>query len=171
MLNVIFAIIISFVLVLALVYYALVKYNIKKENVRKTVDGVIIDGKENILLIKRKYPPFQDYYALPGGFIDKGETPKQALIREIKEETNMEIKIIKKIGVFDEKGRDPRGEVHSTAFFCKIASDPSKARGDTDSKEALFIPIKELNKMKLAFDHRKILQEAGLIEKESLFDF
>ncbi|TXT67606.1 MAG: ADP-ribose pyrophosphatase (modular protein) [Promethearchaeota archaeon] len=169
-LNGTFAIIISSVLVIALIYYALVKYDIKKENIRKTVDGVILDRRGNILLIKRKYPPFQDFFALPGGFINKGETPKEAIIREIKEETNMEIKIIKKIGVFDEPGRDPRGEVHSTAFLCEITGDPSKARGDTDSKEALYLPIKELHKTKLAFDHRKILQEAGLIEKESFFD-
>jgi len=162
-LNGLIAIFISSVLVFAFIYYALVKYKIKKKHIRRAVDGVILDGKGNILLIKRKYPPYKDFYALPGGFIEKGESPKQAIMREIKEETNSEVEIIKNIGVYDKPGRDPRGEVHSTAFLCKIVSDISKVEANMDSKDAIFTPISELNHIKFAFDHKQILRDADLI--------
>ncbi len=165
-LNGLIAIFISSVLVFAFIYYALVKYKIKKKNIRRAVDGVILDGKGNILLIKRKYPPFKDFYALPGGFIEKGESPKQAIMREIKEETNLEVEIVEKIGVYDKPGRDPRGEIHSTAFLCKIIGDISKLKASMDSKDASFTPIMELNHIKFAFDHKQILRDAELIKQD-----
>jgi len=170
-LNSLFAIIISGVLLFAIIYYVFVKLKIRKEKVKQAVDGIILDGDKNhIVLIKRKYPPYQGHYALPGGFIDKGETPESAIVREIKEETNLEVKIMERIGHYDEPSRDPRGDVHSTAFLCEVVGEGYDLKAKTDSLSAEFIPLENLNTIKLAFDHREMLEDAGLIEKRSIFD-
>ena len=129
-----------------------------------TVDAIIEDQEGNVVLIKRKYPPFQNYYALPGGFIKEGEKPVEAVIREVKEETNLDIKVESKIGIYTEEGRDPRGNVHTTAYKCRIIGGVSDLRGGDDSKDAELIPITELQNIELAFDHKKILSDANLIK-------
>ena len=139
-------------------------FKIKEAEIGKTVDAVIEDEKGNIVLIKRRYPPFKDFYALPGGFIEKGENPKRAIIREAKEETNLDISIIKKIGVFDKEGRDPRGNVISTAYKCRIIGNASKIRGGSDSTLAEFIPKDKIEDLDLAFDHKEIIKEAGVLD-------
>jgi 8-oxo-dGTP diphosphatase len=156
-------IIIVGILTLTVGYFIYSKLKIKEEQTAKTVDAVIEDSQGNIILIKRKYPPFKDYFALPGGFIEKGENPKQALIREVKEETNLNVKILKKIGVFDEEGRDPRGRIVSTAFLCQIIGDTSTMESGTDSAEVELIPIDDIKSLDLAFDHREILKESRII--------
>ena len=88
-----------------------------------TVDAVILyNNKKDIVLIKRKNPPFKNGYALPGGFVDVGETVEDACIREALEETNIKVKIIKLIGVFSDPKRDPRGHTVSVAFLCGTVS-------------------------------------------------
>lgn len=170
-LNSIVAFIISGVLLFAFIYYVFVKFKGKKEQVKKAVDGIILNENEDqIVLIRRKYPPYQEYYALPGGFINKGESPERALLREIKEETNLDVSIIKKIGYYDDPGRDPRGKIYSTAFLCKITGKESKLKAKTDSLSAEFMPIAQLDTIQLAFDHREMLEDAKLIEKRSFFD-
>jgi len=159
----IFIIIIG-ILILTISYFVYSKIKIIEKQVGKTVDAVIEDGRGNVVLIKRKYPPFKDFYALPGGFIEKGETPKQAIKREIKEETNLNIEIIKRIGVFDKEGRDPRGKVISTAFKCRIISDISQMESGSDSAGVELIPKEKIATLDLAFDHREILKEADIIE-------
>ena len=94
--------------------------------------------------------------------IKEGEKPVEALIREVKEETNLDIKIDYKIGVYTEEGRDPRGTVHTTAYKCRIIGDTSNIRGGDDSKAAELIPVSELVSLELAFDHKKILRDANL---------
>ncbi len=157
-------IIILGILVLTIGYYIYSKIKIIETEVGKTVDAVIEDDRGNVVLIKRKYPPFKDYYALPGGFIEKGETPKQAVIREVKEETNLTIEILKKIGIFDEEGRDPRGKIISTAFKCRIIGDTSQMQSGTDSASVELIPKEKIATLDLAFDHRDILKDADIIE-------
>ena len=135
----------------------------KKADIRKTVDAVIEDNAGNVILIKRKYPPFQDYYALPGGFIEKGESAIRALVREVKEETNLDVKILHKVGLYTEEGRDPRGSIHSTVYKCSIIGDIKKMRSGDDSKNVLLIPKNQLKDIELAFDHKKILEDANLL--------
>ena len=151
------------ILIITIGYFIYSKFKIKESQIGKAVDAVIEDERGNILLIKRKYPPFKDFYALPGGFIEKGETPKQTIIREVKEETNLDIEVIKKIGVFDKEGRDPRGKVISTAFKCRIISDPSKMMSGTDSTGVELISKERIKQLDLAFDHRDILKDAGVL--------
>jgi 8-oxo-dGTP diphosphatase len=140
------------------------KKQIKKTGIGKAVDAIIEDDKGNIVLIKRKYLPFKDYYALPGGAIEKGEKAKDAVIREVKEETNLRVKTIKKIGVYDDPGRDPRGEVISTAFKCVIVGPLSDMKSGDDAKEVKLISKDRLKEIELAFDHRKMLKDANILK-------
>ncbi|MFX0069577.1 MAG: NUDIX domain-containing protein [Candidatus Hermodarchaeota archaeon] len=155
--------IIAGILMLTIGYYIFSTIKLKELEVGKTVDAVIDDGKGNVVLIRRKYPPFKGYYALPGGFIEKGESQKQAVLREAKEETNLDLIIVKKIGVFDKEGRDPRGRIISTAFKCKIKGDTSNMRAADDSEAVELVPINKLKDIDLAFDHRDILKEADIL--------
>jgi 8-oxo-dGTP diphosphatase len=163
LLNFIIAMIITGILVVTILFNIYMRIQIKKVKIGYAVDAIIEDRKGNIVLIKRKYPPFQGFYALPGGFIEKGENPKQAILREVKEETNLTVKIIEKIGVFDEEGRDPRGNIHSTAYRC-IIDDPSNMKSGDDSRAVELIPKEKLKDLELAFDHKKIIKEANLFD-------
>lgn len=119
-----------------------------------TVDTVIIYmGK--IVLIRRKNPPFQDHFALPGGFVDVGETVEAAAVREAKEETGLDVEMIKLIGVYSDPARDPRGHTVSVCFL-GVGSGKLKAGSD-----ALYTELFGINEIpELAFDHNKIIENA-----------
>jgi 8-oxo-dGTP diphosphatase len=153
---------IGFVVLVAYFIYGKVK--IKRLEYGHTVDAVIQDGDRNIILVKRKYAPYKDKYALPGGFIKYNEDPEQAIIREVREETNLAVKIISKIGTYDQKGRDPRGRIVSTAFKCRLVKDLSTLREGDDAAKAEIIPIDQLKNLELAFDHSQILKDAGVLK-------
>ncbi|TXT59370.1 MAG: ADP-ribose pyrophosphatase [Promethearchaeota archaeon] len=128
-----------------------------------TVDAVILFDSDNLVLIKRKNPPFKGQYALPGGFVDVGETVEVACIREAKEETNINVKITELIGVFSKPDRDPRGHTVSIAFLCEPKSNREDPKAQDDAAELELVPIQKIRKMKLAFDHKQIIKKAGLI--------
>ena len=163
LLNGIIGIIIVAFLSLTIMYYVYTRVQLKKSNTSLTVDAIIEDREGNIVLIRRKYPPFQNYYALPGGFIKKGEKPTEALIREVKEETNLNVKVESKIGVYNKEGRDPRGNIHTTAYKCRVIGDFSDLKSGNDSKKTELIPLYQLETIELAFDHKEILKDAKLI--------
>ena len=144
-------------------YFIYHRLRAKVEEKGYTVDAVILDDNKNIILIKRKYPPYEGKYALPGGFIRYNEDPEQAVIREVREETNLAVKIVKKIGTYDQKGRDPRGRIVSTAYKCKLVKDLSLLAGGDDAKVAEAIPIEKVKSIDLAFDHKQILKDAHII--------
>ena len=121
-----------------------------------TVDGVIL-YKGGVVLIKRKNEPFKDHYALPGGFVEYGETVEEALKREMKEETGLDVRIIRQVGVYSDPNRDPRGHTVSVAFLC--LGEGGLRAGD-DAKEVHVVPIGEALNLPLAFDHAKILKDA-----------
>ncbi len=123
-------------------------------NCALTVDCVIF-CKEGVVLIKRKNPPFQGDYALPGGFVDEDETAEEACIRETFEETGLTIKDPQLAGVYSSPGRDPRGRTVSIAFFAK-ADNQSLQAGD-DAAEATV--ISDWQNISLAFDHKKIIRD------------
>ena len=162
-LNLIITLIVSSILIATIIFSIFMRLKVKKVKVARAVDAVIEDKSGNLVLIKRKYPPFQGLYALPGGFVESGEKPKQALLREVKEETNLDVEIVEKIGVFDEEGRDPRGTIHSTVYKC-IVYDTSTMRSGDDSKNVGLISKEQVKDMELAFDHKKILKDANFIE-------
>jgi len=156
------AILIIGILIATIGFYLNNRIQMKKAEIGETVDAVIEDNAGNVILIKRKYPPYQNYYALPGGFIEKGESSVKAIIREVKEETNLEVKVLHKIGVYTEEGRDPRGDIHSIAYKCSIIGDIATMRSGDDSKKVELLPKNQLKDIELAFDHKKILEDARL---------
>ncbi len=119
-----------------------------------TVDAVIIlNGK--IVLIKRKNPPYQGNFALPGGFVEIGETTEEATVREVHEETGLSIKIIKLLGVYSDPLRDPRGH---TVSVCYLVSGEGKPKADSDAEDIGLFDITDMPQM--AFDHNMIIDYA-----------
>ncbi len=119
-----------------------------------TVDGILVEG-EKILLIVRKNDPFRGRYALPGGFVDYGETVEEAMVREMKEETGLDCVVESLLGVYSDPDRDPRGHTVSTVFTLKRIGGELAA--STDALEAGFFTLGNLPK--LAFDHVKIVRD------------
>lgn len=120
-----------------------------------TVDGIILKD-EKILLIKRKNEPYKDNWALPGGFVEYGETVEKAVIREVLEETGLQTEISKLIGVYSDPDRDPRGHTITTVYSLNIVKGDMKS-GD-DAKDVKFFDLKQLPS--LSFDHGKIINDA-----------
>ena len=121
-----------------------------------TVDCVAIDAKGRVLLIRRGNPPFQGHYALPGGFVDVGETVEDACRRELLEETGVEAKKLTLIGVYSEPGRDPRGATVAVAFLARVKG-AAKAGDDAAAVEW----VESWRRLDLAFDHKQILKDAA----------
>jgi 8-oxo-dGTP diphosphatase len=118
------------------------------------VDGVLVKDSE-VLLIRRKSSPHEGEFALPGGFVQLGETVVNAVLRELKEETAIDARIVRLVGVYSDPKRDPRGHTVSVAFLLEyVAGSP---QGGDDASEARFFPLDELPD--LAFDHGKILAD------------
>jgi ADP-ribose pyrophosphatase YjhB (NUDIX family) len=87
-----------------------------------TVDCVVFDPDGRLLLIRRKNPPFRGQYALPGGYVDYGETTEHAAARELAEETSLAAVTMSLIGVFSDPHRDPRGHTVSIAYRVGVAN-------------------------------------------------
>jgi 8-oxo-dGTP diphosphatase len=122
-----------------------------------TVDGIVrvfSPDFKGIVLIKRKNPPFG--FALPGGFVDRGERIEDALKREMKEEISLDVKIDKLLGVYSDPKRDPRLHTASCVFICSAFNLPEA--GD-DAKEAFVVKLEEIPWDEMAFDHGKILRD------------
>jgi len=123
------------------------------------VDGIIQlfdknDDFKGIVLIERKNPPFG--LAIPGGFVDVGEKVEDALLREMKEETSLEVEIIKLLGVYSDPKRDPRFHTVSVVFICKAYGIP---KASSDAKEVKIYKLEEIPYDRLVFDHEKILKD------------
>ncbi len=117
-----------------------------------TVD-VIIKCGEGIILIERKNPPYG--WAIPGGFVDYGETVEDAALREAKEETSLDVKNLKQFYVYSDPHRDPRGHTVSVVFTGEADGTP-KAGGDAKN---IGIFTKTILPDNIAFDHKKILTD------------
>lgn len=156
---------ISFFIILGVGLYILYmimksKLTIAKNKTSEAVDAIILDDKGNAVMIVRKDPPFKGELALPGGFVEENEKPEDAVVREAKEETNLDIQVIQKVGVYDKPDRDPRGRIISHAFLCKCLSNPSDLRGKDDAIDAKWLSCEQLSKLDLAFDHADIVSDA-----------
>jgi 8-oxo-dGTP diphosphatase len=116
-----------------------------------TVDA-IIETQGGIVIIKRSNPPFG--YALPGGFVDYGESLEQAIIREVREETDLEITNLKQFHTYSDPRRDPRFHTVGTVFIAQAIGEPKA--GD-DAAGVQVVPRGDIEKLDFAFDHRLIL--------------
>lgn len=121
-----------------------------------TVDCIVIDAADRVLLIRRGHPPFVGAYAIPGGFVDVGETVEDACRRELLEETGVKAGKLHLLGVYSDPKRDPRGHTCSVAFLTRLKRAAAVAGDDAASVE--WVPLARRTRM--AFDHGKILQDA-----------
>lgn len=124
----------------------------KYRNPLPTVD-IIIEVGQDIVLIQRKNFPYG--WALPGGFVDYGESLEQAAVREAKEETNLDVKLLSQMGAYSDPARDPRQHTISVVFIAEAVGTPEAA---DDAAEARLFKRSNLPEH-LAFDHGKILQD------------
>jgi ADP-ribose pyrophosphatase YjhB (NUDIX family) len=124
----------------------------KHRNPIPTVD-IIIEIKGQIVLIKRKNPPRG--WAIPGGFIDYGESAEAAAEREAKEETGLEVRNIKQFHTYSDPSRDPRHHTVSVVFVAQASGQPE---ADDDAADLALFDQKTLPEL-IAFDHRQILDD------------
>ena len=132
-----------------------------------TSDGIIEiyndkDIFQGIVLIERKNEPRG--LALPGGFVDVGESVEDALVREMKEETDLDVTISRILGIYSDPARDPRFHTASVVYVAKAKGQP---KGGDDAKEANLYSLDAIPMEKLVFDHSKIVQDYLLSRKNS----
>jgi 8-oxo-dGTP diphosphatase len=133
----------------------------KKQNISVLVDAVIFFRKADIfkvLLIRRKNEPFQNQWALPGGFLEENETMEEGAKRELEEETGLKIKNLQQVGAFGNPGRDPRARTISIAFVGLIEVE-TVVKSNDDAIDAKWFSLNDLPEM--AFDHNEIISEAN----------
>lgn len=124
-------------------------------NPAPTTDVIIHHPERGIVLIERGQSPHG--FALPGGFIDEGESAEAAAIREMREETSLDVALTGLLGVYSRPDRDPRRHTLSVAFT-GLARNPDALRAGDDALRAAFYPLDALPAM-LVFDHEKIVDD------------
>ncbi len=124
-----------------------------------TADCVVItrEAEPKVLLIQRGIEPFKDCWAFPGGFMNMDETTEECAIRELEEETGLQIKELHQIGAYSKVDRDPRGRTITVAYLA-IVDKPVAVIGQDDAAKAEWWPINALPP--LAFDHEDIMRDA-----------
>lgn len=138
-------------------HHRLISAMIKMKMRPLAVDAIVI-YRDRLVFIKRKNEPYKGMLALPGGFVEEGETTEQAAIREVWEETGLKAEILKLVGVYSNPHRDPRGPVVSICYLLKAAGEH---KASTDASEVILLKPAEVPM--LAFDHNAMISDA---EKE-----
>ncbi len=118
-----------------------------------TVD-VIIEVGEGIVLVKRKNPPYG--WAIPGGFVDYGESLEEAAVREALEETGLKVTLKCQLYTYSSPDRDPRFHTITTVYIAEAEGEP---KGMDDASEARVFSLEEIPWEELAFDHAEILKD------------
>lgn len=126
---------------------------LKYSNPLPTADVVIYDEERGIVLVRRKNPPVG--MALPGGFIEEGETAEHAAVREMKEETGLDVRLLGLLGVYSHPLRDNRCHVLTTVFVGR-AEYPELLRAGDDAAAAAYYPMNALPGP-LCFDHARVI--------------
>jgi 8-oxo-dGTP diphosphatase len=126
-----------------------------------TVDCVVFgldDEDLKVLLIRRDLPPFEDKWALPGGFVRLNETLDEAARRELQEETSLERVFLEQLYTFGAIDRDPRERVITVAYYALVRLSDHRVQAATDARDAVWFAMDDLPP--LAFDHDQILETA-----------
>ena len=134
-------------------------YTYKYPRPAVTADCVVVtkDATPKVLLIERGADPFKGCWAFPGGFLNMDETTEQCAIRELEEETGLQVTEFHQIGAYSKVDRDPRGRTVTVAYLA-IVDEPNAVSGRDDATKAVWWPIDTLPP--LAFDHEDIMQDA-----------
>lgn len=132
-------------------------------DIKVAVDAIVFGYSKqegvSILLIQRKYPPFKNAWAIPGGFILPDETLEEAVRRELREETGIEVNYLEQLYTFGAPQRDPRQRVISIAYVALVKSSQfQQLKASTDAENAQWFNFRELPP--LAFDHKEIMDAA-----------
>lgn len=131
----------------------------ENQNIRVAVDAIVFGYQNNslyILLIQQKFGSNKSYWALPGGLVKNDESLKDAVSRELKEETNVEVNYFEQLFTFgDDIHRDSRNRVISIAYFALVDSSKLQIKADTDAENVKWFPLNEIPV--LAFDHSKMV--------------
>jgi 8-oxo-dGTP diphosphatase len=125
----------------------------ERKNPFPTVDIIIEIAGRGIVLIERKNPPHG--WAIPGGFVDYGESLDRAAVREAKEETSLDVKLIEQFHTYSDPRRDPRHHTISTVYIATAEGTP---RADDDAKTAEIFREDDLPPA-IVFDHPQILRD------------
>lgn len=132
-------------------------YTYKYPRPALTVDAIVLKKEtREILLIQRAFDPFCGKWALPGGFVDMDELLADGCLRELEEETGLQLEEVTLFKVADRLDRDPRGRTISAVFYGFAETDAAVSGGD-DAAQADWFPIDELPEM--AFDHAEIIRD------------
>ncbi len=121
----------------------------------KLMVDVVIPSERGVVLIRRGSEPFEGRWALPGGFVEVGETVEEAAAREAAEETGLTVEVARLVGVYSDPDRDPRGHNVSVAFLVRVLSGDLIAATDASEVSAL-----DPQEVELAFDHGRIIADA-----------
>ena len=122
-----------------------------------TADIFIYDEGFNFILIKRKNNPYKDFWALPGGFVEYGESVETAAVREAKEETSIDVELKSLVNVYSKPDRDPRGHTVTVAYTAK--GDFNQRDADSDAEDIGIFSKDDLDELEIAFDHREIIRD------------
>jgi 8-oxo-dGTP diphosphatase len=120
-------------------------------------DCIVVDPQRGVLMVRRKNPPYKGNLALPGGFVEIGETVEQAARRELLEETGLVATKLSLVGVYSKPDRDPRGHACSVAFLTEVEPGVEAKAGD-DAEAVAW--IKNIDDVEIGFDHRDIITDA-----------
>ena len=130
-------------------------------NIKVAVDAVVFgffNEALHVLLIQIKFGDLRDSWALPGGFVLEDENLESAVLRELKEESGVEINFLEQLFTYGNLDRDPRGRVISIAYYALINPDNQILKADTDAKDVKWFAINNIPS--LAFDHNSIIKDA-----------
>ena len=135
------------------------EYTYKYPRPAVTADCVVMtkESVPQVLLIERGSEPFKGCWAFPGGFLNMDETTEQCAIRELGEETGLQVSELLQIGAYSKVDRDPRGRTITVAYLA-IVDAPIAVTGQDDAAKAQWFPIDALPP--LAFDHEEIMWDA-----------
>ena len=131
-----------------------------------TTDIFIFDDNLDFILIKRKNEPYKDCWALPGGFVEYGETVETAAIREAKEETSIDVTLKDLVNVYSKPDRDPRG--HTVTIVYTAKGDISEKKADSDASDIAIFSLEKLDEINIALDHEKIINDCLKTVKKSI---
>jgi 8-oxo-dGTP diphosphatase len=131
----------------------------------RTATAIITYPPNQILLIKRSTPPFVGYWALPGGRLDPGETVEQTIMREVKEETGLDVTVVKKLGEYHEQGVQGGFEYdyYPACFLVKVVGGEIK-RQESEIEEIKFFNLNAVP-AELAFEHAQMIKDYLTMKK------